>query len=171
MLTVFGLFAKAVSRSGRHGDGHLAALTGLMPSLLPIAYGYLLAHYLQYVAVNGQRLLPLLGDPLGTGHSPLPYPFNDEYVVNVTVLSTSVIWYFQMAVIVLAHVIAVLLAHRLLAARSSEPALARRAEWPWLVAMVGYTMVSLWLLAQPLIERGDQGGEQSESAMSQRIQG
>ena len=26
-------------------------------------------------------------------------------------------------------------------------------KWPWLGAMVGYTMVSLWLLAQPLIER------------------
>jgi hypothetical protein len=168
MLTVFGLFAQAVSRSGRHGDGKLAALTGLMPSLLPIAYGYLLAHYLQYVAVNGQLLLPLLGDPLGTGHSLLPYPFNDEYVVNVAVIPTSVIWHFQMAVIVLAHVIAVVLAHRLLAARSAEPALARRAEWPWLVAMVGYTMVSLWLLAQPLIEHGDHGGEQPQSAAVQR---
>lgn len=78
------------------------------------------------------------------------------------------IWHFQMAVIVLAHVIAVVLAHRLLAARSAEPALARRAEWPWLVAMVGYTMVSLWLLAQPLIEHGDHGGEQSQSATVQR---
>jgi hypothetical protein len=164
MLTVFGLFAKAVSRAGRHGDGFLAALTGLLASLLPIAYGYLLAHYLQYVVVNGQLLIPLVGDPLGTGHSVLPYPFNDEYAVNVGILPTSVIWYFQMVVIVLAHVIAVVLAHRRLAARSAEPALARRAEWPWLVAMVCYTMLSLWLLAQPLIEQGDKAGESPTAA-------
>jgi hypothetical protein len=29
---------------------------------------------------------------------------------------------------------------------------ARRAEWPWIVAMVGYTMTSLWLLAQPVVQ-------------------
>jgi hypothetical protein len=31
-------------------------------------------------------------------------------------------------------------------------AAARRSEWPWIVAMVGYTMTSLWLLAQPLVQ-------------------
>ena len=31
---------------------------------------------------------------------------------------------------------------------------ARRAEYPWIVAMVAYTALSLWLLAQPLAESG-----------------
>ena len=138
------------------GSASCTALTGLLPSLLPIAYGYLLAHYLQYVLINGQLLLPLLGNPVGSQSWPLhlPYPFNDEYEVATGVMPTSVVWYVQIVVIVLAHVAAVVLAHRHLA--TSTPALreARRSEWPWLVAMVGYTMLSLWLLAQPLVRAG-----------------
>jgi hypothetical protein len=45
------------------------------------------------------------------------------------------------------------LAHRHLAVSAPAARQARRSEWPWLVAMVGYTMLSLWLLAQPLIEQ------------------
>jgi hypothetical protein len=138
------------------------ALTGLLPSLLPIAYGYLLAHYLQYVLINGQLLLPLLGDPVGLESWPLhlPYPFNDDYQVATGVMPTSVVWYVQIVVIVLAHVVAVVLAHRHLATRTPAVREARRSEWPWLVAMVGYTMLSLWLLAQPLVEQAG-GGQPS----------
>jgi hypothetical protein len=169
MLSVFGAFAVVVGRVGGHGVTGLASLTGLLPSLLPIAFGYLLAHYLQYVLINGQLILPLIGNPVGSPSWPLalPYPFNDTYEVNTAVMPTSVVWYFQIAVIVLAHIVAVVLAHRHLAVRATEPVLARRSEWPWLVAMVGYTMVSLWLLAQPLVEHGGGhgGGEAAGSAV------
>ncbi|WP_088289909.1 hypothetical protein [Kineosporia sp. A_224] len=158
-LGVFGAFAVAAGRAGAHGSTSggtttLPAFTGLLPSLLPIAYGYLLAHYLQYVVVNGQLLLPLLGNPVGSDTWPLslPYPFNDDYVVSTALLPTAVVWYVQIVVIVVAHVVAVVLAHRHLGRAASTVALARRSEWPWLAAMVGYTMLSLWLLAQPLVE-------------------
>ncbi len=154
-LTVFGAFAVGAGRAaGRRVDG-VRALTGLLPSLLPIAFGYLLAHYLQYVVINGQLLLPLLGNPVGAESWPLhlPYPFNDDYEVATGAMPTSVVWYVQIVVIVAAHVVAVVLAHRHLAGRSVPEREARRSEMPWLVAMVGYTMLSLWLLAQPLMEQ------------------
>jgi hypothetical protein len=155
-LAVFGVFAVGAGRAAGRRIGILRALTGLLPSLLPIAFGYLLAHYLQYVLINGQLLLPLLGDPVGSENWPLhlPYPFNDSYEVATGVMPTSVVWYLQMVVIVLAHIAAVVLAHRHLAVTAAAPRQARRSEWPWLVAMVGYTMLSLWLLAQPLVEQG-----------------
>lgn len=156
-LVVFGVFALAAARAGGHpAAGLLSALTGLLPSLLPIAYGYLLAHYLQYVVINGQLLLPLLGNPVGSDSWPLqlPYPFNADYIVSTGLLPTAVVWYVQIVVIVVAHVIAVVLAHRYLGRTASTVTLARRSEWPWLAAMVGYTMLSLWLLAQPLVESG-----------------
>ncbi len=164
-LLVFGGFAVGSGRAGRHGVGTFAALTGLLPSLLPIAYGYLLAHYLQYVVVNGQLLLPLLGNPVGSPSWPLtlPYPFNDDYAVATGLLPTSVVWYLQIVVIVVAHVVAVVLAHRHLGTSAPTPELGRRSEWPWLVAMVGYTMLSLWLLAQPLVEH-DEGGREARGA-------
>ncbi len=160
-LLVFGGFAVVAARTGGRSVGGLAALTGLLPSLLPIAYGYLLAHYLQYVAINGQLLLPLLGNPVGLESWPLhlPYPFNDDYAVATGVLPTSFIWYFQIVVIIGAHILAVVLAHRHLATSAPAPALARRSEWPWLAAMVGYTMLSLWLLAQPLVQDSSASAE------------
>jgi hypothetical protein len=159
MLTVFGFFAQASARAGDHTpsptatSGMVSALTGLAPSLLPIAYGYLLAHYLQYVLVNGQLLLPLIGNPVGQDWWPiqLPYPFDATFTVDPRVMPTSVLWYLQIVVIVGAHVVAVVVAHRHLTRTARDTLAARRSEWPWLVAMVGYTMVSLWLLAQPLV--------------------
>jgi hypothetical protein len=154
-LALFGAFAAGSRHAAGRRSGVVRALTGLLPSLLPIAFGYLLAHYLQYVVINGQLLLPLLGNPLGSHSWPLhlPYPFNDDYEVNTGVMPTSVVWYVQIVVIVAAHIVAVVLAHRHLASSAPAQREARRSEWPWLVAMVGYTMLSLWLLAQPLVEQ------------------
>jgi hypothetical protein len=154
-LAVFGIFAVGAAQAAGRRLGVVRALTGLLPSLLPIAFGYLLAHYLQYVLINGQLLLPLLGNPVGSAGWPLhlPYPFNDDFEVATGVMPTSVVWYMQIVVIVVAHIVAVVLAHRHLAVSAPAPREARRSEWPWLVAMVGYTMVSLWLLAQPLVQQ------------------
>jgi hypothetical protein len=152
LLGVFGLFALAAERAGGRRPGRLEALTVLLPSLLPIAYGYQLAHYAQYIAINGQLLIPLASDPAGRGWQLLPSPFDADYTVDLSVMPASVTWYVQLVAIVFAHVVAVVLAHRHLAWRARSEQDARRSEWPWLAAMVGYTMVSLWLLAQPLVE-------------------
>jgi len=164
-LAVFGAFALGAARAAGRRPGVVSALTGLLPSLLPIAFGYLLAHYLQYILVNGQLLFPLIGNPVGSQGWPLhlPYPFNDDYEVATGVMPTSVVWYVQIVVIVLAHVVAVVLAHRHLAATAPARREARRSEWPWLAAMVGYTMLSLWLLAQPLVEQAAKATEAAGS--------
>ncbi|MDT7573028.1 MAG: hypothetical protein QOE05_3202, partial [Actinomycetota bacterium] len=81
---VFGAFATASARAGRHGVGPVAALAGLLPSMVPIAFAYLLAHNLQYVLVNSQPLGPLIGNPTGEHDLGLPYPFNDSVVPNPT---------------------------------------------------------------------------------------
>jgi hypothetical protein len=127
-------------------------MSGLLPSLIPIAFGYEIAHYLQYVLINGQLILPLLGAPGGEGTNlHLPYPFNDSYEVHAHFLPNGFYWYVDVVVIVVVHIIAVVLAHDFLGRRTEgSPRLARRAEYPWIVAMIAYTSLSLWLLAQPL---------------------
>jgi hypothetical protein len=147
-------FAQASAIAGRLGTGPLRSLTELLPSLVPIAFGYLFAHNLQYLIVNSQLLFPLLGNPTGQGSWPLtlPYPFNDDFDPNVGLLSSSFYWYAALVVIVAVHVYAVVIAHRHLVRIGQSEQLARRSEYPWLVAMVGYTCLSLWLLAQPLTE-------------------
>jgi hypothetical protein len=129
-------------------------LAGLLPSLVPIAFGYLVSHYLSYLLVNGQLLFPLLGNPTGLESWPLtlPYPFNDDYDPDPGLLPGSFYWYVAVVVIVAVHIAAVILANRRLAAVARDEQLARRSEYPWLIAMVGYTCLSLWLLAQPFVE-------------------
>jgi hypothetical protein len=171
-LLVFGAFAVAVARAGGHGSSFATALAGLLPSLLPIAFGYLLAHNLEYLATNGQLLIPLLGNPTGLeGWQWLPPPFTDDYEANTHLLPSAVYWYTSVAVIVLVHIAAVVLAHRHLATTGQTRQQARRSEYPWLVAMVCYTMVSLWLLAQPLVEEkpADSGSAEGISVIQPAV--
>ncbi|HZC70835.1 MAG TPA: hypothetical protein VE442_09090 [Jatrophihabitans sp.] len=150
LYTVFLLFALAVRWAGRLRSVR-ETFAGLLPSLVPIAFGYLLAHYLQYILINGQLILPLLGAPGGAGTNlHLPYPFNDSYEVHAHFLPSGFYWYLDVVVIVVVHIVAVVLAHGFLGRAQASPQAARRAEYPWIVAMIGYTSLSLWLLAQPL---------------------
>ncbi|MDQ6649763.1 MAG: hypothetical protein M3Z02_06565 [Actinomycetota bacterium] len=161
---VFGAFAVAVARAGAHRVGPGIALAGLLPSLLPIAFGYLLAHNVQYLLVNAQLLFPLIGNPIGTQSWPihLPNPFNDSFEVHVALLPTAAYWYIAMVVIIAVHVVAVVLAHRHLGTATGDQQRARRSEYPWVAAMVAYTMLSLWLLAQPLVK--EKAGEANQVA-------
>ena len=148
---VFGGFSRAVRRVGRLSGPLNRAVVALIPSLLPIAFGYLVAHNFAYLLVNGQLLIPLSGNPFGIdGWQWLPAPFNDSYEINKQPVPASAIWYFQVALIVLVHIAAVVVAHRHLARATRTRVEAQRSEWPWIVAMVAYTMTSLWLLAQPI---------------------
>jgi len=153
VLGVFLAFAVGSARAGRWGSSPFGALAGLLPSLVPIAFGYLVAHYLQYLLTNAQLMAPLIGNP-GYASWPihLPSPFNDTFEVDTKLLPNSFYWYLSVVVIIAVHVVAVVLAHRALLRRSGDEAQARRSEYPWLVAMVAYTAASLLLIAQPLTQ-------------------
>jgi hypothetical protein len=154
ICAVFGLFASLAARMGGHRTGFRDSLSGLLPSVLPIAFGYLVAHNAQYVLVNTQLLGPLIGNPVGKPGWPihLPYPFNDSFEPNATFLPSAFYWYLGVTVIVAVHVIAVILAHQHLTNRAAGLDKARSSEYPWLVAMVAYTAFSLLLIAQPLVK-------------------
>lgn len=148
-------FASLVRQVGNYKSGQIAALAGLLPSLLPISFGYLIAHNIEYLVVNSQLLFPLIGNPSGRAGWPihLPHPFNDSFEPHIHLLPSAFYWYFSVVVIVIVHIVAVVLAHRHLGTLLSKNVLrSRRSEYPWVAAMVLYTMLSLWLLAQPLVK-------------------
>jgi hypothetical protein len=151
-LVIFGALAALVARSAGRPVSPVAALAVLAPSLLPIAFGYLLAHNLEYLVTNGQLLIPLLGNPAGLpGWQWLPAPFDDSYRVTFP-LPPGFYWYLALLAIVAAHVAAVAVAHRHLGGGPRSAPRAAHPEYQWMAAMVVYTMVSLWLLAQPLAQ-------------------
>ena len=145
----FAVWAAAVRRYGHLQLSTLSTLAVLLPSLLPIAFAYLVAHNMDYLFVNGQLLIPLIGNPTGH-HQWLPAPFNDNYVIDKKILPPALIWYLATTLIVVAHVAAVVIAHRHIIRAAPTPTDGRRAERPWIAAMILYTMTSLWLLAQPI---------------------
>ena len=120
------------------------------PTLLPIALGYHIAHYLPSLLVDGQYALLALNDPFSLGQNWLGLAgyhvttgfFNNRDTMNI-------IWLAQAAGIVFGHVLAVIVADRR-AVRLYE---GRQAVWlaqaPLALFMVGYTWLGLWLLAAP----------------------
>ncbi len=151
---VFGGFAAAVRAAGHLDARLIEVVAGLVPSLVPIAFGYLVAHNFDYLAINGQLLIHQISDPLGTG---LNLFGTVDYEPNINLIPNSFVWYFQILLIIAVHVIAVVLAHGYLGRTARTQEQGHRAEWPWIAAMVGYTMSSLWLLAQPIVQEGTKG--------------
>jgi len=62
----------------------------------------------------------------------------------------STVWYAQVVLIVVGHVIAVYLAHLRAGERFRTAQRALLSQYPMLLLMVMYTMTSLWILAQPI---------------------
>jgi hypothetical protein len=151
---VFAGFAAAVRAVGLLDEPLINVVAGLIPSLVPIAFGYLLAHNFDYLVINGQLLIHQASDPFGMG---LNLFGTVNYEPNRNLIPTAVVWYFEILLIIAVHIAAVVLAHGYLGRVARTERQGQRAEWPWIVAMVGYTMTSLWLLAQPIVQEGVKG--------------
>ena len=117
-------------------------------SLVPIAIGYHLAHYFTYLIIQGQRILPLASDPFGWGWDLLGWA---SYEVDIGAVDARLAWNVSLAAIVLGHIFAVYLAHVVALQAFDDRRRALRSQYPMLVLMVGYTMVSLWIIAQPIV--------------------
>ena len=114
----------------------------LAPSLLPIAAGYLVAHYYSLLAFQGPRTLALLSDPLGTGANWLgtggvaPW----AWLIQPTLVAV-----VQAGAIVIGHVLGVVVAHER-AIRILPHRAAVVGQVPLMVLMVAYTVGGLSLL-------------------------
>ena len=119
-----------------------------VPSLVPIAVAYNLAHNASYVLGQGQALIPLLSDPLGLGWNLLGLA---AFSPDLTLVGARFTWYVAVGAIVLGHVIAVWLAHRLTLRAFGARHAAVIASVPLTILMVVYTALSLSVIAEPLV--------------------
>lgn len=152
LLAFWGLSAALILgavRAGAPKGKPAAAFAGqVMLSFLPIAAGYHVAHYFVALLTDGQYAIATLNDPFGTGASLLGLP---EHWVSFGFLNRRpavlAIWTCQFAVILAAHVLAVLLGFRI--TERAGGARSVRAHLALTVLMVAYTVFGLWLLAAP----------------------
>ena len=117
-------------------------------SLAPIAVAYNLAHFINLLLIQGQLIAPLASDPFGYGWDLLA---TADYQVNIGVINARVLWYLSTVLIVVGHVMAVYLAHLAATRLFSDRSTARNSQYPMLMLMVMYTVVSLWIIAQPIV--------------------
>jgi hypothetical protein len=139
--------------------GRVVGLPALGAGLLPIAVGYLIAHYLTYLLFDGQRIVALLNDPLNQGASLLGIA---AFEPNQLWLPAAVAWAIQLGAVVGGHVIGAWAGHRAAvqaatddARTTGRPATARAVQLrqlPLAALMVGLTSLTLWSLGQVIVQ-------------------
>jgi hypothetical protein len=147
IIIVFVSFSLAAAWMGRYGDRPAAAYPRLMVgSLLPIVLGYVVAHYVTLLIVEGQRTAINFSDPLGRGWNVFG---SAEMGVNSAIFNyPTAIALVQLGAIVGGHVLGIVCAHEK-AVALLPPDRALRGQWPLLLVMVGYTCAGLVLLFSP----------------------
>jgi len=149
-FAVYILFAAVMTAAAGPGAGHSVGSVArlFVLNLVPIALAYHLAHYLSYLLVAGQLVIPLASDPFGFGWNLFG---TNLYRLDIGIVGSRFVWYTSVIAIVLGHMAAVYLAHVMAERAFPDRRTALRSQAPMLVLMVGYTMVSLWILAQPVV--------------------
>ncbi len=144
-------FSAIMARSGEKTETRriLPVARVFALSLVPIAFAYHLAHFFSYLLIQGQVVIPHASDPFGYGWDLFG---TSDYTVNIGIVNARFTWILALVAIVVGHVIAVFLAHTTALRHFGEHDVALRSQRPMLILMVGYTMVSLWILAQPITE-------------------
>jgi hypothetical protein len=136
------LVAVRVAQAAAASDRDFVA--DFLPSLVPIALVYAVAHYFTLLLVQGQFALPLASDPFGWGWDVLG---SADFQPNLAPLSPNVVWYVQVGALVGGHAAGLSVAHdRALGLLSVRHAL--RSQYAMLALMVAYTVGGLWLLSQ-----------------------
>ncbi len=113
-------------------------------TLVPIALAYVVAHYFSLLVVQGQALVYLISDPLGSGADVFG---TAQTTIDYTWISATAIWYVQVAALVLGHVAGLVLAHDRALVTFKESRAATRSQYWMLAVMIAFTSLGLWLLS------------------------
>jgi hypothetical protein len=134
-------WAATVAAGYLGGAGVRGVPTAFAHSLVPIALGYVVAHYYSFLVIEGPNAVIRLSDPLGTGA-----PFGlDDRVPSAALVAPGTVASVQLAAIVCGHVLGVVLAHDR-AVRLFPRRRAVLGQLPLLALMVAYTTGGLLLL-------------------------
>ena len=90
--------------------------------------------------------MPFSSDPLGLGWNLFG---NAGLVVEPNLIDLQVLWSFVVAAIVFGHLLSVYLAHVVTLDLCADKRHVVRGQLPLLALMIGYTMLSIWILVQP----------------------
>jgi hypothetical protein len=116
-------------------------------SLIPIALVYNVAHYYTLILTEGQNFIRVISDPFGFGWDLFK---TASYIPNLNVIDAGFTWHFQVALILIGHIVSVFLAHFIALKVFPGNKKALLSQFPMLLLMVTYTVIGLWILSQPV---------------------
>jgi hypothetical protein len=134
------LAVRAIAAIAGDREGLRAAF---LPSLVPIAFAYVVAHYFSLVILQGQFMAPLASDPFGFGWDLFG---TADVRPDLGLLSPKTVWYAQVAALVVGHVAGLAIAHDRAVELYASPRKAALSQLAMLGLMVLYTLGGLWLL-------------------------
>jgi hypothetical protein len=141
-----GLMSWAVA--GRRSSAEIAH--DFVFTLIPIAIGYHVAHYLLFLLVQGQYIVPLISDPFGSGWNLFG---TAGYRPDIALVGARFAWYTAVGAVLLGHIVAVYLAHLRAMRVFDARAAVLRSQVPLTALMMVYTFVSLSILAEPIVQQ------------------
>lgn len=117
--------------------------------LVPIAVGYLVAHYLTFLLGDGQRLIVAISDPFQLGWDLFGTAF---YEPGTDWIPPVLVWAVQLAAVVCGHIVGAWVGH-IVASRDANPRRDMRLrQVPLAILMVGLTTTTLWSLGQVIVK-------------------
>lgn len=122
--------------------------TAFACSLMPIAVAYHLAHYISYIALAGQLIIPISSDPFGLGWNLFG---GAGRIIDLSVITARDVWWIASIALITGHALSVFVAHSLALKLFTDNRKAIISQFPMMVFMVGMTSLSLWILAQPIV--------------------
>jgi hypothetical protein len=138
--------------------GRFVGVRAMVAGLVPIAVGYLIAHYLTYLLFDGQRIVLALTDPFGLGWNLLGI---GGFEPATGWLPGGVAWSIQLLAVVGGHVVGAWAGHAVALRTAAEPRgkltvgearSVRLRQIPLALLMVGLTTVTLWSLGQAIVQ-------------------
>ncbi len=147
----YGLFSFLTGLFTSGKEKTLSIARFFIASLLPISIAYEFAHFVSLLAIEGQRIIYLISNPLGWGWNLFG---TATYQINYEILDLKLLWHFQVGFIVIGHVVAVYLAHAVAMKLFKDRSDALISQYPMLILMVFYSMLSLWIMGQPIVAGG-----------------
>ncbi len=154
-------------------------LAAVGAGLLPVALGYLVAHYLSYLMADGQRIIVAVSDPLQQGWDLFGTAFFEP---SLAWIPPSALWGIQVIAVIVGHIVGAWAGHAVAArergdghgrgraARAESRRANMRAQLPLAILMVILTSVTLWSLGQALVFEAEPGRAEAGRAEAGRAE-
>ncbi|MCP5107194.1 MAG: 4Fe-4S binding protein [bacterium] len=132
--------------AGERGQSFPGLFIKFAYGLLPIALFYHIAHNVEHFFMEGQKMVVLVSDPFGYGWD----LFGTANMQVTSILSLQTIWYIQVVMIIIGHVFGIIITHKHSYQIFDSRGAAVKSQIPMIALMIMFSVLSLWLVAQPM---------------------